>query len=275
MDSLGARAAKSKTSRITATLEGKLSYDAIPRRYSMVGTWHCPMSRSFPPQKFALLKSLEEGECPDQEPTESSMNGSFNGYSVVTTKSSPATNGGQPVYQNRLVFENNVKLKFTNLRQCKVGNTNTGTSTSSNSNSLSVHGSGANKFGAFQIYGTATPCIGKDHLYTITLKKQYMTRRRRNASCATLKVRNSPQGRRIVYSGYPLQPLEGGWPSGWVEEVCRRQNGATKGRYDRLWYTPKEGFKFRSMKGVRKFIALVEKSKGDEVKAWELFGRCV
>lgn len=47
--------------------------------------------------------------------------------------------------------------------------------------------------------------------------------------------------------GSPTEDLEGGWPKGWTKKVFERKSGATKGGKDRYWYSPVNGFKFRSM----------------------------
>jgi len=68
-----------------------------------------------------------------------------------------------------------------------------------------------------------------------------------------------------VWSGPPAdEELEGGWPKGWVKKVFARKKGTTKDRY---WYTPNQKYKLRSMVEVKRFLAAVTKTKGDEVKA--------
>eukprot|EP00980_Cylindrotheca_fusiformis_P008072 scaffold1722_cov120-Cylindrotheca_fusiformis.AAC.2 len=74
-----------------------------------------------------------------------------------------------------------------------------------------------------------------------------------------------------IWVGEPTEPLEGGWPEGWTKRVYERQGGATKGQTDRYWYSPKEGYKFRSMVEVRRFFKALEMKDGDEVEAKKIF----
>jgi hypothetical protein len=64
-----------------------------------------------------------------------------------------------------------------------------------------------------------------------------------------------------------LEPLEGGWPDGWLKKKLVRQSGATKGEFDTYWFSPKENIKFRSMKQVKLFIAALKETDNDETKA--------
>jgi len=157
---------------ITATLEGTISYDSDSRRYSILGTWYCPWSKSFPPQKFGLVRNLREGER-GPKAKGATLNGSFDGYCVVTTKSLDYR--GNPSYHDRLVFESDVVLEFkrdlhtAGIRRHK----------NTKSKPLEVHGFGSNKFGAFHICGKAQPCTRENNsdcknLYTIVLRKQYL-----------------------------------------------------------------------------------------------------
>ena len=59
----------------------------------------------------------------------------------------------------------------------------------------------------------------------------------------------------------------------WVKKVYGRTGGATKGRSDKYWYSPKEKFKLRSMTQVKKFLMALAESKGDEIKAKAMIGR--
>lgn len=74
-----------------------------------------------------------------------------------------------------------------------------------------------------------------------------------------------------VWSGPPDDKLEGGWPEGWVKKKIERSGGATKGRLDPYWYSPLTAKKFRSMTEVRRFLALLGETSGDENAAWNLF----
>ena len=74
-----------------------------------------------------------------------------------------------------------------------------------------------------------------------------------------------------MWRGAPTEPLEGGWPKGWVKQIVQRQRGATAGTNDAYWYSPKENKKFRSMKEIRSFLGHLEACNGDESEAWKLF----
>ena len=76
-----------------------------------------------------------------------------------------------------------------------------------------------------------------------------------------------------VYSGPPDDPLEGGWPPGWIKKAILRTAGVAKGKADRYWYTPKLGFKLRSLSVVKRFIAALKVCDGDEDKAFTMIGR--
>jgi hypothetical protein len=151
----------------TATLQGTIAYDSDSRRYSIDGTWQCPWSKTFPPQKFGLMRNLRDGEEGPQAEN-ASINGTFDGYCVVTTRSLDAK--GEPLYRDRLVFERGVQLEFKKSPQGVNAN-------KAITKSLCVCGSGTNKFGAFVIHGTAKPCTSGDNnnnLYKIILQKQYL-----------------------------------------------------------------------------------------------------
>ena len=151
----------------TATLEGTISYEPKSRKYFILGTWHCPLSKSFPPQKFSLVRSLREGE-EGPSANRSSLDGSFDGYCVVSTKSLGVI--GEPTYHDRLVFECDVLLEF----KSSTSSINTARKP------LEIHGSGSNKFGAFIIDGKAQPYPNEDgmncnnNLYSVVLQKQYL-----------------------------------------------------------------------------------------------------
>ena len=76
-----------------------------------------------------------------------------------------------------------------------------------------------------------------------------------------------------VYSGPPDDYLEGGWPPGWIKKAVMRTVGVQKGKADRYWYTPKLGFKLRSLSGVKRFIAALKECDGDEDQAFTMIGR--
>jgi len=76
---------------------------------------------------------------------------------------------------------------------------------------------------------------------------------------------------REVYLGPPTEPLEGGWPPGWIKQIVERQNGASAGHTDRYWYSPQTKRKFRSMVEIKRFLAHLKESGGDEGAAWIKF----
>ena len=77
-----------------------------------------------------------------------------------------------------------------------------------------------------------------------------------------------------VWEGAPDEPLEGGWPEGWIKKIFERAGGLTKGRGDRYWYSPHKKYKFRSMLEVKKYLGILRtlgSSEVDEDIAWRMF----
>lgn len=80
----------------------------------------------------------------------------------------------------------------------------------------------------------------------------------------------SPKGGRkaspLVSEGAPddVYPGTGDWPAGWKKRVFQRQSGATKGQFDSYWYTPILQVKLRSMAEIRRWLAAMEQTNGDE-----------
>jgi hypothetical protein len=72
-----------------------------------------------------------------------------------------------------------------------------------------------------------------------------------------------------VSCGLPDEPLDGGWPAGWVKRVFERASGATKGGHDRYWYSPLTSKKFRSMVEVKRYMVALRDCGGDEDMAWK------
>jgi Methyl-CpG binding domain len=68
-----------------------------------------------------------------------------------------------------------------------------------------------------------------------------------------------------------LQVPGGLWPPGWTRKVFERQSGASKGHRDRYWYSPKMGYKFRSIKQVLHFLADMVTTGADEERAYKLY----
>lgn len=99
-------------------------------------------------------------------------------------------------------------------------------------------------------------------------KKAVSSKQKKEKGSAT-SVRGPPAVE--VWSGEPNEPLEGGWPAGWTKRIFERPSGATKGSHDRYWYTPITKRKLRSMVEVKRFIAALGKSEGNEDEAWKLF----
>ena len=58
-----------------------------------------------------------------------------------------------------------------------------------------------------------------------------------------------------------------------MKKVFVRDGGATKGRGDRYWFSPKEKYKLRSLVQVRRFLAALAENGGDEIKAKTAIGR--
>lgn len=59
----------------------------------------------------------------------------------------------------------------------------------------------------------------------------------------------------------------------WVKKVFVRNGGATKGRGDRYWYSPKEKYKLRSMVQVKRFLKALAENNGNEIKAKSAMGK--
>lgn len=74
-----------------------------------------------------------------------------------------------------------------------------------------------------------------------------------------------------VESGPPTEPLEGGWPAGWIRRTFERQSGGTKGSTDKYWYSPMTNKKFRSMAEIKRFFVHLKACRGDEEAAWMVF----
>jgi hypothetical protein len=74
-----------------------------------------------------------------------------------------------------------------------------------------------------------------------------------------------------VSCGAPDEPIDGGWPPGWTKRTFERKSGASKRHTDRYWYTPQKEYKLRSMVEVKRFMAFVKDTNGDEELPWEYF----
>jgi hypothetical protein len=104
------------------------------------------------------------------------------------------------------------------------------------------------------------------------LSKMYAKKTQKKVSSPKKKASKpakttSARGAAVLLSeGAPDEPLEGGWPTGWIKRVFERKGGATKGQSDRYWYTPIAAYKLRSMVQVKKFLAALADG-GDEETA--------
>ena len=76
---------------------------------------------------------------------------------------------------------------------------------------------------------------------------------------------------RFISQGPPTEHLKGGWPPGWTQVIMERQSGKTEGRWDRYWYSPRCRYMFRSMVTVKQFLSFLERTKGNEPMAFEMF----
>jgi hypothetical protein len=90
---------------------------------------------------------------------------------------------------------------------------------------------------------------------------------------ATSKASGRRTGVPEIWSGPPNEPLEGGWPKGWIKRVFVRQSGASKSQEDRYWYPPESQtngkvHKLRSMKEVERYLVAF-KATNDANKAWD------
>lgn len=97
--------------------------------------------------------------------------------------------------------------------------------------------------------------------------KKALTAPAKPKSKSTAPLKGGASG--LMWEGSPDEPLPTGssWPTGWIKRVFERRNGATKGQSDRYWYTPIQHYKLRSMVEVKRFLAALKASKGDEPKA--------
>eukprot|EP00985_Skeletonema_marinoi_P034460 scaffold44016_cov139-Skeletonema_marinoi.AAC.1 len=74
---------------------------------------------------------------------------------------------------------------------------------------------------------------------------------------------------------YPLEPAATtDFPPGWNKRVIPRENqSAGKKSNDTYYYSPVQGYKFRSRPEVRQFLEMLARRMGDEVGAFEEFRR--
>jgi hypothetical protein len=74
-----------------------------------------------------------------------------------------------------------------------------------------------------------------------------------------------------ISSGPPDEPIQGGWPEGWIKKVVQRASGESKGHCDRYWYSPINQYKFRSMAEIHRFFTAMAQTNNDEGEAWKIF----
>ena len=143
-----------KTEPEPPVLRGTLSYNLDQRRHSIRGFWSYEAPGAAPPQRWELVRILG----PDEDVKVLPQNGEFHGnfdlmYSYVTSK-------GKHKESSRNIAETGVKLAFTPADDDK--------------GTFNVNGTGNNDFGAFKIYGTATPSVhDNDPNYNVILRKTY------------------------------------------------------------------------------------------------------
>ena len=85
--------------------------------------------------------------------------------------------------------------------------------------------------------------------------------------CVTPKVKTpkTPKTPAILLSTKPAPNL----PDGWLVKLFKRTSGATAGSTDKYFYSPDNEIKFRSMKGCKQFIDILDEPDvdGDEAAA--------
>jgi hypothetical protein len=59
-------------------------------------------------------------------------------------------------------------------------------------------------------------------------------------------------------------------PEGWIQEIYKRESGASKGCKDKHWISPEERIKFRSWVQVTKFLSALKTTRGNEEEANKL-----
>ncbi|KAL3922241.1 MAG: hypothetical protein SGILL_002313 [Bacillariaceae sp.] len=105
-------------------------------------------------------------------------------------------------------------------------------------------------------------------------KKIYVSSSSSNAAAASKPTPSQPRDSRKkpqeIWSGTPNEPIEGGWPAGWVKRTFKRMN-ISKKHTDSYWYSPQEQYKLRSMKEVERFFDALKQEHGDEKEAWKVF----
>mmetsp|Transcript_14388 Transcript_14388/g.40101 ORF Transcript_14388/g.40101 Transcript_14388/m.40101 type:complete len:199 (-) Transcript_14388:2-598(-) len=175
----------------------------------------------------------------------SSMNGEYTGYFVITNcRSTPRD---ETCYHSNVVFESDVQLTFTLCRDYHENEED---------RILLVSGLGTNTLGAFVIIGKATSCVlGEKHVYQMSVENRYRTQ---SHVIRGKQSEGSPSNtittNKCIYSGCPIQALDGGWLVGWIEKVFQRHHGTGECRYDRYWCSPGKRLRFRSIKSVQCFL---------------------
>jgi hypothetical protein len=136
-------------------LRGTLSYNLDTRRHVIRGMWNYENSKTFPAQRFELIRGLNTNEDPKDLPRDGEFHGSFSlAYYHTTSK-------GKQKERSKVIPESGVNIKFTKVQD--------------EENEYKVDGKGTNQFGIFHLNGTATlsPHEG-DTSYDIVLRKRYV-----------------------------------------------------------------------------------------------------
>ena len=134
-------------------LRGTLSYNVDMRKHLIRGMWNYENSNALPPQRFELVRAVDENEDVKQLPKDGEFHGSFSlAYFHTTSK-------GKQKERSKVITESGVNIKFTKI-EGEEGRFN-------------VDGKGTNQFGIFHINGTADPSPHGDGQYQIVLRKRY------------------------------------------------------------------------------------------------------
>lgn len=139
-------------------LVGNLSYSSREsiRRHILRGNWSYGNSALTPPQRFELIRIIPPEETLEDLPKDGVFDGSFNVQETVTKKK------GKVKTRNRAIVESGVKLTFK--EKGKGGE-------------FSVNGKGANEYGIFELFGSATKNReedGDDPTYKVSVHKKYV-----------------------------------------------------------------------------------------------------
>ena len=141
---------------------------------------------------------------------------------------------------------------------------------------IMIHGELTSKFTADELDNmpTAQAYTPQDAVSKSEAKAKQPMKRKPIGTKEVILPKNVTEKKSItneVWMGVPDDPLEGGWPEGWIKRKFERKGGLSKGGLDRYWYSPQTKKKFRSMVEIKKFMFSLTQTNGDEEKAWLLF----